>query len=55
MSLKSTDRDSINNAINAGNAPRSAKGGRGLILSIPGARYKTIVNVQGKTTPFGEY
>jgi len=55
MPIKSTERDSINAAIAAGNAPRSAKGGRGLILSIPGARYKTIVNVQGKTTPFGDY
>ena len=55
MSIKSTERDSINAAIAAGNAPRSAKGGRGLILTIPGARYKTLVNVQGKTTPFGDY
>ena len=55
MSIRSTDRDSINAAIAAGSAPRSAKGGRGLILSIPGARYKTIVNTQGKTTPFGDY
>ena len=53
--LKSTDKQAIDNAIAAGNNPRNVKGGRGLILNIPGARYKTIVDAQGKTTTFGKY
>ena len=53
--LKSTDKQNIDAAIAAGNNPRSVKGGRGLILNIPGARYNTIVDTQGKTTVFGNY
>ena len=46
MSIKSTDRDLINAAIAAGNAPHQpgggVKGGRGLILSIPVAQVVVV-------------
>ena len=51
MSLKPLERDGIDAAIAAGNAPRAPKGARGLILSIPGARHRTLVDVKGGTTP----
>ena len=55
MSLKPYERDGLDAAIAAGNAPRAPKGARGLILSIPGARHRTLVDVKGGTTKFGTY
>ena len=55
MTLKAFEQSGIDAAIAAHNAPRAPNGARGLILSIPGARHRTLVDVKGKTTKFGDY
>ena len=53
--LKPAERTAIDAAIAAHNQPRAPTGGRGLILSIPAARYKTLVDSKGARTKFGNY
>ena len=53
--LKPAERSAIDAAIAAHNEPRAPNGGRGLILSIPAARYKTLVDAKGARTKFGAY
>ena len=53
--LSDLERQGLNAAIAADNQPRAPNGARGLILTIPGARHRTLVDVKGKTTKFGAY
>ena len=53
--MKPAERTAIDAAIAARNEPRAPSGGRGLILSIPAARYKTLVDTKGVRTKFGDY
>ena len=53
--LKPAERSAVDAAITANTAPHAPKGGRGLLLNIPGARYKTLVDAKGQKTKFGDY
>ena len=55
MTLKAFEKTGINDAIAAGNVPRAPSGARGLIISIPGARHRTLVDVKGNISKFGAY
>ena len=50
--LNSADMSAIQAAIDADIQPK--KGKSGIILSIPGARYKTLVSAGGDLTPAGK-
>ncbi len=51
--LKATDVAAIDAAILAGSEPKKTKSG--LILSIPGARYKTLASLTGELTAAGKH
>ena len=55
MTLKAFEQSGIDAAITAGNVPRAPSGARGLIISIPGARHRTLVDVKGTISKFGAY
>ena len=48
--LKQNVKDALDNAISAGNQPKANRGGFGLVLPIPGARFRVIFNEQGITS-----
>ena len=47
MSVKQNIKDQIDSAINAGNQAKANRNGFGLILNIPGARYRVSYNEKG--------
>ena len=55
MTLKAFEQSGIDAAIAAGNVPLAPSGARGLILSIPGARQRTLADVKGGLSKFGTY
>ncbi len=55
LNLKDTDKLLIDAAIAANEEPHAPKGGRGLLLNIPGKRARRLVDIAGKLTPAGTY
>ena len=53
MPLKNADKLLIEAAIAANEEPRAPKGGRGLLLSIPGKRPRRLMDLAGNLTPAG--
>ena len=53
--LRPEQRIDLDNAIRFGYQPRAVGGARGLIVSIPGGRYRRLIDVQGTLTPSGRY
>ena len=53
--LRPEQRIDLDNAIRFGYQPRAVGGARGLIVSIPGGRYRRLIDVQGRVTPAGKY
>ena len=55
MPLKNADKLLIEAAIAANEEPRAPKGGRGLLLSIPGKRPRRLMDLAGNLTDAGTY
>ena len=56
MPLKNADKLLIDAAIAANEEPRAPRGGRGLLLSIPGGkRPRRLMDIAGKLTDAGTY
>ena len=53
--LRYLDRWAVDAAIAAGEQPRAPKASRGLIVSIPGGRYRRLMDNRGELTAAGEY
>ncbi|MEO1777090.1 MAG: hypothetical protein AAFS07_19290, partial [Pseudomonadota bacterium] len=53
--LTQGEKDALDRALSAGLKPRATAGSKGLIVSVPGGRYRTLITSKGQLTGAGQY